>query len=82
MPASVVLTQAAEGSDSLARELEAAGLHVERWPLTRLAPVGLAEIEPVLRRLADYDWIFLPSPSAVRRPRSRAFFNSPVSSGS
>ena len=62
----VVLTQAAEGSDSLAHQLTASGLEVERWPLVRLAPVGLPEIKPVLERLADYDWIFLPSPSAVR----------------
>ena len=66
MSATVVLTQAAEGSDSLARELTTSGLRVERWPLVRLSPVALAEIAPVLSRLADYNWIFLPSPSAVR----------------
>lgn len=66
LPFSVVLTQAAEGSESLARELGAGGFHVERWPLIRLAAVPLHEIGPVLRRLAEYDWIFLPSPSAVR----------------
>ena len=62
----VVLTQAAEGSESLARQLVAAGLQVEHWPLVRLAPVAAEAIEPVLRRLGDYDWILLPSPSAVR----------------
>ena len=35
----VVLTQAAEGSDSLVRQVAAAGLEVEHWPLVRLAPV-------------------------------------------
>ena len=67
----VVLTQATEGSESPARQLTAAGLQVEHWPLVRLAPVPTDAIEPVLRRLDAYDWILLPSPSAVRLVAAR-----------
>ncbi|MBA3479896.1 MAG: uroporphyrinogen-III synthase, partial [Lautropia sp.] len=62
----VVLTQAAEGGDAVARQLSAAGLQVEHWPLVSLEPVPLDAIRPVLERLSGYHWIFLPSPSAVR----------------
>ncbi len=62
----VVLTQAVESGESLAREFAAAGLRVLRWPLVRLSPMPLAQMQPVLERLGDYDWVLLPSPSAVR----------------
>jgi|GEM_PF-163991 len=65
MPATVVLTQAVEGSESLFRDLSAAGLQVERWPLVSLSTAGKT-LDPALSRLADFDWIVLPSPSAVR----------------
>ncbi len=65
MPATVVLTQAAEGSESLFRDLSAVGLHVERWPLVSLSTAAKT-LDPALSRLADFDSIILPSPSAVR----------------
>ncbi|HZH07510.1 MAG TPA: uroporphyrinogen-III synthase, partial [Lautropia sp.] len=66
MTALVVLTQAAEGSDSLAGQLSAAGFQVERWPLVRLIPAATQTIRPVLERLGDFDWVLILSPSAVR----------------
>ena len=66
MTALVVLTQAAEGGESLAQQVTAGGLPVEHWPMVRLAPVPEHAIAPVLRRLDEFDWILLPSPSAVR----------------
>ena len=62
----VVLTQAAEGGDSLARQLAAAGLEVATWPLVKLTPIAIEAIRPTLEQLGDYDWVLLPSPSAVR----------------
>jgi uncharacterized protein HemX/uroporphyrinogen-III synthase len=62
----VVLTQATESGESLAHALGAAGFRVLRWPLVRLSPKPLAQMRPVLERLEDYDWVLLPSPSAVR----------------
>jgi uroporphyrinogen-III synthase len=62
----VVLTQAAEGSDSLAGQLSAAGLEVGRWPLVKLVPAAPATIGPVLARLADFNRVLILSPSAVR----------------
>ncbi len=65
----VVLTQAADSAAGVAADLAdilpAGTIEIVRWPLLDVAPVPSESVASTLGRLAEYQWLFLPSPTAI-----------------
>jgi len=63
----ILITRAAEQSDSLCRELESRGARPIVCPMIRFAPPDdYAPLDAAIRQLPQFDWLFLTSQNAVR----------------
>jgi uroporphyrinogen-III synthase len=63
----ILITRAAEQSDSLCRELESRGARPILHPLIRFSPPhDFAPLDAAIRELSHYDWVFFTSQNAVR----------------
>jgi uroporphyrinogen-III synthase len=63
----ILITRAAEQSDSLCRELESRGARPVLHPLIRFGPPqDFAPLDAAIRGLQRYDWLFLTSQNVVR----------------
>jgi len=63
----ILITRAAEQSDSLCRELESRGARPIVCPMIRFGPPeDFAPLDAAILELPHYDWLFLTSQNAVR----------------
>jgi uroporphyrinogen-III synthase len=63
----IVVTRAADQSESLCREFEARGASTLLFPLIGFAPPDdFAPLDSALRDLAQFDWLFLTSQNVLR----------------